>query len=84
MFAFNVDLTDTIPTPAALDSFQALLSCGIRMNELSDDFRIFAKRQFAPRSENPGNAFFRYLKKLDRWSTDLIQPDQIENNVIAV
>lgn len=79
MFAFHIDRTDKIPSQAALDSFQELLNCGIRLNELSDDLRIFAKRQYAPHSENPGNAFFRYLKKLDRWSTDLIQPDQMED-----
>lgn len=62
---------DNLPSTEALNSFWSLLSCAVEMGELHEDYKVFAKRQFEPRSENPGNAFFKFIKKIDGWSNEL-------------
>ena len=71
-------VSDDLPSAAALDAFEQLLSCGVRLAEISPDYRLFAKRQFFPKSENPGCDLFRYLQSHERWSNDLIDLDDIE------
>ena len=55
------------PTEAQLKACLELLDEGLRLQKLSDDYRVYGARQFSA-TESPGDMLYKQIKKWKRWS----------------
>lgn len=58
---------DTIEPPSKqMDAAKELIAEGIRLQKLSENYRLYGQRQLVGNTTSPGNALYEILKKI--WS----------------
>ncbi|KAK2575092.1 hypothetical protein KPH14_008821 [Odynerus spinipes] len=62
------DFTDTLPNAAALRALNSLISCGVSLGKIRDDYKLIGHRQ-ARDTECPGETFYKYVVKLPHWTS---------------
>lgn len=62
------DFTDDLPKPAALYALRSLISYGVSLGKIREDYKLIGHRQ-ARNTECPGNALYKYVMKLPHWTS---------------
>lgn len=65
--AYIGTFNNLLPSEKQIKAGNALMEEGVRLGKLSEDYKIFAHRQFNG-FESPGEKFYELIKSWKRWS----------------
>lgn len=67
MHATIIIFADILPNEVALKAVDALISYGVSLGKINEDYHVLGHRQ-ARNTLCPGNEFYKYVQKFPRWT----------------
>ncbi|XP_001605198.1 peptidoglycan recognition protein 1 isoform X2 [Nasonia vitripennis] len=61
------NFVDFLPNEAALRALRSLISCGVALDKLREDYSVIGHRQ-ARNTECPGQALYEYVQRMPHWT----------------
>lgn len=59
------------PHPIQLDAIQRLIDEGIRLNKITNDYRLYGQRQLIPSTNSPGQKLYDIITTWMHWSSEI-------------
>ena len=67
-FCFIGNYMDRLPSPAALDSMNKLIECGLENGFIGEEYQLHGHRQnWLSKTECPGDQLFEYMKSMPNY-----------------
>lgn len=69
--AFVGDFIFKNPTKEQIESVKKLLDLGVKLNKISEDYKLVGQRQVHSHTSSPGDKLFNIIKSWDHWTNDV-------------